>query len=92
MMRTKSLTGTKKPTMSARAYILIRTMEGKCHNVAQILLGMPGVMMVDVVEGPPDVVMVVEATERQKLAELTIRAIGSVEAMTVDVSLLPSQY
>ncbi len=77
--------------MSARAYVLLHIMEGKCHQAAQALHGMPGVLMVDIVEGPPDVIIVVEAAERQKLAELTVRALGSVETMTENVRLLPAQ-
>jgi len=40
-------------------------------------------------EGPPDIVMVVEAGGRRLLAELTIEALSSVENMTGDLQLLP---
>jgi hypothetical protein len=52
---------------------------------------MPGVVIVDALEGPPDVIMVVEASERQKLAELTIRALASVETVTEGLSVLPAR-
>ena len=81
----------KTEAMSARAYILLRTVEGKAERVAQTLRGEPGVVIADALERPPDVIMVVEASEREKLAELTIQALGSVEAMTEDVHLLPAQ-
>ncbi len=45
--------------------------------------------MVDVVEGPPDIIMVVEARGRRRLAKLTTRAIGSIENMTKELRLLP---
>lgn len=48
-----------------------------------------GVVMADVLEGIGEVMMVAEAPERHRLAELTIQALISVEAMTGEVKLLP---
>ena len=58
--------------MNARVYILLDIVHGKSEYVIQALRGKPGVVMVDPLEGPPDVILVVEAPKRQKLAELTI--------------------
>lgn len=77
--------------MIARAYVVLRVAEGKCAQAVQALRRMPGVLMVDLLEGPADVIMVVQASERQKLAELTVMALDSVEAVTEDVCLLPAQ-
>ena len=52
---------------------------------------MPGVAEVDLVEGPPDVVLVVEASARQDLARYVVEAVGAVETMTEDLSLLPAR-
>ena len=48
--------------------------------------------MADALEGPPDVIMVIEAEERQQLAKLTIQAIDSVETTTENVCLLPVKH
>ena len=77
--------------MSARAYVLLHIVDGNSEWVLQALRSMPGVVTVDVLEGPPDVIMVVEASERQKLAELTTQALASVETAIEDMRLLPSR-
>jgi len=41
------------------------------------------------VEGAADAIFTVQAPDRERLAELTVRAIASVEDMTEDVQLLP---
>lgn len=77
--------------MSSRAYVFIDAAEGKADKVARILRDRPGVLAADLLEDSPQVVMVVEAPERQKLAELTIRALTSVEPMTQGTQILPSK-
>ena len=76
--------------MISRVYVLLNVTGGKPDEVAQTLRRKPGVVAVDVLEGPPDIVMVVEASTRQRLAELTIQALASVEATTQAVQLLPT--
>ena len=75
--------------MSTRVYVILDIEDEKAEQVAQVLRESPGVAMADVLEGPPDVIMVIEAEERQQLAKLTIQAIDSVETMTENVRLLP---
>jgi hypothetical protein len=77
--------------MRVRVYVLLDITTGKSDEVAHTLRSKTGVRIVDVLESPPDVVMVVEAPERQKLAQLTIRALNSVEDMTEGIQLLPAQ-
>ncbi len=77
--------------MSSRAYVFIDTAEGKADKVARILRDRPGVLAADLLEDSPRVIMVVEAPERQKLAELTIRALTAVEPMTQGTQILPSK-
>ncbi len=74
--------------MSARVYILLDVVAGTSGQVTEALRGKPGVVMADPLEGPPDVIMVVEAPKQQKLAELTIQALASVEAVTEGLRLL----
>ena len=75
--------------MSARAYILIDAVEGKAHEVVRILRGNLGIALVDCVEGPPDIVMMMETDDNLKLADLTIRALTSIEHLTTDSQVLP---
>ena len=75
--------------MSPRVYILLNAVEGKASQVAQTLQGRPGVRMVDVLEGSPDVIMVLQARNRQQVAEFTNQALSSVESMTEDLQVLP---
>ena len=77
--------------MSAKAYVLLNVVDEKQQQVVRTLRGKPGVLMVDVVEGPPDVIVVVGARDRQKLAKLTIQALALVEAITEEVQLLPAR-
>ncbi len=75
----------------SKVYVLLNTINGNTEWVAEKLRARPGVTAVDIVEGPHDVIMVVEAPERQKLAQLTILALASVENATGDVRLLPAR-
>ncbi len=78
--------------MSARAYVLLNVTGEKAEHVAQTLRSKPGVAIVDLLEGPPDVVLMVEAPNRQKLAELAAGALASVESMSEGIWLLPVPY
>ena len=78
--------------MASRAYVFIETAEGKADKVVRILRHRLGVLVVDLLEDSPRVVMVVEALEQQNLAELTIRALMAVESMTRGTQILPSKY
>jgi len=77
--------------MGVKVYVLLDVMDGKSEEVAQILRGKPGVVKVDQLEGPPEVITVVEAYDRQELADLTMQALASVETMTEGLQLLPTR-
>ncbi len=77
--------------MIAIAYVLLDVTDGKLGEVAKVLHVMPGVVMTHILEGPPDIIIVVEAADRGKLAEFTIQALASVEDMTEAIRLLPVQ-
>jgi hypothetical protein len=76
--------------MLVRAYILLDVLEGSAEQVVHNLRGKPGVVIADALEGPPDIVMMVEAKDRLKLAELATRAIASIESMTEGIHVLPA--
>ena len=77
--------------MSIRVYLLIDTIGGKTGRVAEILRGKTGVSIVDLPVGRPDVIVMVQASSRQRLAELTNQAIASVESFTENIKVLPVQ-
>lgn len=77
--------------MSNRVYVVLNVIEGKSMQVARTLLEKAGVIIADILENPPGVMMVVEADERRRLAELTVKAIASVDGMTRGLQLLPVQ-
>lgn len=76
---------------AARAYILLDIREGKSVEAAEVLQSMRGIVIADPLEGSPAVVVVVEASDRQKLARLTNRALASIEASIEGLTLLPVQ-
>jgi hypothetical protein len=84
-----SLKEKKASSTSARAYVLLRLAKGDPNRVAQSLRHKLGVLMADPLEGPPDVIVVVDAPGRQELADLTVQALSSVENMIENVRLLP---
>ena len=77
--------------MGVRAYVLLDVMKGKAEYVARTLKNEAGVRMVDVLEAPPDVIMVVGAPGLPKLVQLTIRALVCVEAYTEGIQIMSSR-
>lgn len=86
-----SKTRAKEPTTMSRVYVLVQTADGHSDDMASVLRRQPGVILADVVEGRIHVMMVVEAQHILKLAQLTIQALATVEAMTASVHLWPAQ-
>ncbi len=81
----------RRSTQKARVYVLVDVAGGYQEEVASVLRCKPGVVMADNVEGQPNVIMVVEAQDRQSLAELTVRALASVEMATGGMHLMPAE-
>lgn len=81
----------KGTTMSARVYMLLDIREEKHEYALQILQNIGGVIMMDTLEGHPNVIAVVEAPDRQRLVEVIMPVLGSVDRVTEDVHLLVSQ-
>ena len=75
--------------MTRRAYLLLDVANGNYRWIIQTLKSKPGVTMVDILEGPPDILVMVEASNREKLAEFTVSAMASVENLTENIQLLP---
>ena len=73
-----------------RVYLILDIMEGKHSEAVQSLRANPGVRRVDVLEGQWNIIMIIEASNRMRLAQLLIRAISSVDTITEDLQLLPT--
>lgn len=77
--------------MSSRLYLLLETVDGHSEEVAQVIRLNSGVVTVDLVEGKPDVIAVMEAGDRQALAQLLMQVISCVENTTEDVRILSTR-
>ena len=77
--------------MSSRLYLLLETVNGHSEEVAQVIRLNPGVVTVDLMEGKPDVIAVMEAGDRQALAQLLMQVISCVENTTEDARVLPTR-
>ncbi|MBN2100217.1 MAG: hypothetical protein JW753_11550 [Dehalococcoidia bacterium] len=80
----------KKASQRDRVYVLVHVEEGRGGAAVSVLRRQPGVVVADSVEAQPNVIMVVEAPDRRKPAELTIRALVLVKEMTKDIHLMPA--
>ena len=74
--------------MSVRAYVLLEITDGNCEYAVQMLQTKTGVVLVDWLEGHPDIIAMVEAPDRQRLAEAMMPVIGCIDGITEDLHLL----
>ncbi len=81
----------RRSTQKARVYVLVDVAGGYHEEVASVLRCKPGVVLADNVEAQQKVIMVVEAQDRQTLAELTVRALASVEMAIGEMHLMPAE-
>ena len=81
----------REVTMSTRAYVLINSVEGKAPEVLTTLRGKPGIKFMDYLEGPPDIIVILQACTRQKLAELTNHVLYLVESLIENFQVLPTK-
>jgi hypothetical protein len=75
--------------MSAKVYILLNVSNGNFIQVIEALKRQKGVIIADMLEGPPDLIIVVEAPERQKAAEYLMRILDVVDNVFEDILVLP---
>lgn len=65
-----------------QAYILIHTEVGKAQEVAGAITGLPGVVRVDAVTGPYDVMMLAEASSVDELGKMIVSKVQRVPGIT----------
>jgi hypothetical protein len=75
--------------MTTKVYLLLELVNGKRTAVATKLEGMPGVCAIDILEGKPDLMTVIEAPERQKAAEYLMEVLSIVDGAIEDIRVMP---
>jgi DNA-binding Lrp family transcriptional regulator len=65
-----------------QAYILIQTEVGRARDVASAIQGNPGIVRVDAVTGPYDVVVLAESNTVDELGKMIVSAIQLVSGIT----------
>ncbi|MDO8750442.1 MAG: Lrp/AsnC ligand binding domain-containing protein [Dehalococcoidia bacterium] len=68
--------------MATKAFILIETAVGKSRDVISALRGLDGIISVDVVTGPYDIIAVLEAPDLNSIGSLVtsrIHTIGGIQ-------------
>ena len=74
--------------MSIRAYVLLDITNGDSEYAVQMLRSKAGVVLADLLEGRPDIIAMVEAPDRRRLAEAIMPVIGCIDSITEDLHLL----
>jgi nitrate reductase NapAB chaperone NapD len=71
--------------MCIRAYLVLQTDGAKSQEVIRDLLNKPGIVTADWLEGPPNLIVVVEAETRQELVRFIEQTLDLVESITRDL-------
>jgi len=77
--------------MSARAYMLLDIVDRNCEYAVQMLRSRAEVILADRLEGYPNIIAMVEAADRQSLAEAIMPVLGCIDGITEDLHLLVAQ-
>ena len=75
--------------MNDKVYILLDVVDGKTNRVVKTMRKTPGVVTVEALEGSPNVILVMEAADRQRLAKIAVQALTLVGKMAERIQLLP---
>lgn len=75
----------------ARVYVILNITNGKHSEAVQILQTNPVVQWVDMLEGQWDIIMIIEASDRTRLAKHVVQALASVETITENLEILPAR-
>lgn len=77
--------------MSARAYMLLDIVDRSCEYAVQMLRSRAEVILADRLEGYPNIIAMVEASDRQSLAEAIMPVLGCIDGITEGLRLLVTQ-
>jgi hypothetical protein len=73
----------------SKVYILLDLVKGSPLQAAGILNGVTGVKNVEILEGSPELLILIEARHRKQLAERTVYALNLLESMIGSVKVCP---
>jgi len=68
---------------------MLHTTNGKSEGILQYLQHKPGVVLADMVDGDHDFMLIVEAQNKEKLAEFAVSIIIELEMVIKKFDLLP---
>jgi len=68
--------------MAARAHVLVNVTAGKSKQVKETVSVIDGVMTVDAVAGPYDLIVAIEAADYNRLAKIVMDEIQSIDGVT----------
>ena len=74
--------------MSVRAYMLLDIVDRSCEYAVQMLRNRAQVMLADRLEGYPNIIVMVEAADRQGLAEAIMPVLGCIDGIAENMHLL----
>ncbi len=74
--------------MPTKAYILIETAVGKSRDVSAGLRSLPGIVTVDAVTGPYDIIAVVDAPDLNAVGDLVTSQIHTISGILRTVTCL----
>jgi hypothetical protein len=77
--------------MSTRAYMLLDIVDRSCEYAVQMLRSRAEVILADRLEGYPNVIAMVEASDRQSLAEAIMPVLGCIDGITEGLRMLVTQ-
>jgi hypothetical protein len=77
--------------MSVRAYMLLDIADRSCEYAVQMLRSKAEVILADRLEGYPNLIAMVEAANRQSLAEAIIPVLDCIDGIAEDLRLLVTQ-
>jgi len=77
--------------MSMRAYMLLDIVDRRCECAVQMLRSRAGIVFADRLEGYPNMIAVVEAADRQGLAEAIMPVLDCIDGITENLRLLVTQ-
>ena len=74
--------------MATKAYVLIETAVGKTRDVVDTLQGLEGIVSVDVVTGPYDIIMVMEAADLGSIGDMVTHRVHTIGGIQRTVTCL----
>lgn len=74
--------------MATKAYVLIETAIGKTRGVATALEGLEGILSVDLVTGPYDLIVVIEADDLGSIGDMVTSGVHTIGGIQRTVTCL----